>query len=214
MSKGTKLCKYCQSEIPKKAKICPNCCKKQSHAITWIIVAIVVFFVIPTMLGHNEKAENQETEIDSTIGETSNVDVNDNIDEINNEISNTNPVQEDSSTITLEFGKENEYSQTDECTNGMKYYDNSQVPKKEIYSYIDVLPTGKYSVTYGYKYPRENGLFYIEDNSIYEEDGYLEYDNIQYINANYYEGTIIEVNDNQHIRLDTSDTKFIFTKVE
>ena len=25
----TKICKHCQSEIPKKAKICPNCRKKQ-----------------------------------------------------------------------------------------------------------------------------------------------------------------------------------------
>lgn len=27
--KETKVCKYCKSEIPKKAKVCPNCRKKQ-----------------------------------------------------------------------------------------------------------------------------------------------------------------------------------------
>ena len=27
--KETKVCKHCQSEIPAKAKVCPNCRKKQ-----------------------------------------------------------------------------------------------------------------------------------------------------------------------------------------
>ncbi len=29
----TKKCKYCQSEIDKKAKICPNCKKKQGGSL-------------------------------------------------------------------------------------------------------------------------------------------------------------------------------------
>ena len=43
---GTKKCKYCQSEIPMKAKICPVCKKKQSHkglAICFLIFGIFVF---------------------------------------------------------------------------------------------------------------------------------------------------------------------------
>ena len=41
----TKKCKYCQVDIPKKAKICPNCKKKQSHNVMWIIIGIVVLFI-------------------------------------------------------------------------------------------------------------------------------------------------------------------------
>ncbi|MBO7713956.1 MAG: hypothetical protein J6S85_10330 [Methanobrevibacter sp.] len=42
----TKKCKYCQSDIPIKAKICPNCKKKQSHkgiAIFFLIFGIFIF---------------------------------------------------------------------------------------------------------------------------------------------------------------------------
>ena len=40
--KKTKVCKYCKSEIDAKAKICPNCRKKQGGKLKWIIIAIVV----------------------------------------------------------------------------------------------------------------------------------------------------------------------------
>ena len=43
---GTKICKHCQSEIPKKAKVCPNCRKKQGGKLKWIIIAIVVIGII------------------------------------------------------------------------------------------------------------------------------------------------------------------------
>ena len=33
-----KKCKYCQTEIDKKAKVCPNCKKKQSHIFRWILL--------------------------------------------------------------------------------------------------------------------------------------------------------------------------------
>ena len=44
-TKETKLCKHCQTEIPKKAKVCPNCKKKQSKK-GWIIIAVVVVVII------------------------------------------------------------------------------------------------------------------------------------------------------------------------
>lgn len=44
--KETKICKYCQSEIPKKAKICPNCRKKQSKFPKWVIFAVVILVLI------------------------------------------------------------------------------------------------------------------------------------------------------------------------
>lgn len=46
-TKETKLCKHCQTEIPKKAKVCPNCRKKQGGGIgKWIGIAIVLFVII------------------------------------------------------------------------------------------------------------------------------------------------------------------------
>ena len=41
-----KKCKYCQSEIDSKAKICPNCRKKQSKIPTWICVLIIIIGII------------------------------------------------------------------------------------------------------------------------------------------------------------------------
>lgn len=35
-----KKCKHCQSDIPKKAKICPNCRKKQGGKLKFIIAWI------------------------------------------------------------------------------------------------------------------------------------------------------------------------------
>lgn len=40
-----KKCKYCQSEINKEAKICPNCKKKQSHVTRNIILGVIGFIL-------------------------------------------------------------------------------------------------------------------------------------------------------------------------
>lgn len=50
-TKEMKLCKYCQTEIPKKAKICPNCKKKQSGKLKWIIIAVIVVILIAAIAG-------------------------------------------------------------------------------------------------------------------------------------------------------------------
>ena len=50
-TKETKLCKYCQTEIPKKAKICPNCKKKQSGKLKWIVIAVIVLILIAAIAG-------------------------------------------------------------------------------------------------------------------------------------------------------------------
>ena len=63
----TKLCKYCQSEIPKKAKVCPNCRKKVKGGILkWIIIVIVVIAVIAAAAGGNDKTSDTKTQTGSS----------------------------------------------------------------------------------------------------------------------------------------------------
>lgn len=45
-----KKCKYCQSEIDKKAKVCPNCRKKQSHTARNLILGFVGFIFLCALI--------------------------------------------------------------------------------------------------------------------------------------------------------------------
>lgn len=66
----TKLCKHCQSEIPKKAKVCLNCRKKQGGALKWIILAVIVLGLAGACAGgvDDEKASDTKPQ---KVGETS-----------------------------------------------------------------------------------------------------------------------------------------------
>ena len=63
----TKKCKHCQSDIPKKAKVCPYCNKKQSGVLKWIIIAVVAIIIISAAGGGEDKPtkiESNSTEAD------------------------------------------------------------------------------------------------------------------------------------------------------
>ena len=47
----TKKCKYCQSEIDKKAKVCPNCKRKQGGKGKFIIIGVIVVVILFAALG-------------------------------------------------------------------------------------------------------------------------------------------------------------------
>lgn len=51
MSQETKICKHCQSEIPKKAKVCPQCRKKQGGKMKWIVIAVLFVAIIGIAAG-------------------------------------------------------------------------------------------------------------------------------------------------------------------
>lgn len=57
----TKLCKHCQTEIPKKAKVCPNCRKKQGGIGMWIVIAVVAILLIGSMGGTDEDTGNDNS---------------------------------------------------------------------------------------------------------------------------------------------------------
>lgn len=59
MGKETKVCKHCQSEIPGKAKVCPNCRKKQGGILKWIIIAVVVIGIIGAAAGGGGDSDSQ-----------------------------------------------------------------------------------------------------------------------------------------------------------
>lgn len=58
---GTKICKHCQTEIPKKAKVCPNCRKKQGGKLKWIIIAIIVIGIIGAAMGGGDDEKIKKT---------------------------------------------------------------------------------------------------------------------------------------------------------
>lgn len=68
-TKETKLCKHCQTEIPKKAKICPNCRKKQSGKLKWIIIAIIALILIGSMAGGSD---DEKTDVGETTNQSTN----------------------------------------------------------------------------------------------------------------------------------------------
>lgn len=47
----TKVCKYCKTPMDISAKICPNCRKKQSHTVRWIVLGVIALIVIVSIAG-------------------------------------------------------------------------------------------------------------------------------------------------------------------
>ena len=64
----TKLCKHCQTEIPKKAKVCPNCRKKQGGFVKWIVIGLLVFIVFAAASGGEEETSNNQNKENSGSG--------------------------------------------------------------------------------------------------------------------------------------------------
>lgn len=61
-----KKCKYCQSEIDIKAKICPNCKKKQgkSKLLIALIIIILIMIIVSISSGSDESSkENNEDKV-------------------------------------------------------------------------------------------------------------------------------------------------------
>ncbi len=78
----TKKCKYCQSEIDKKAKVCPNCHKKQGGKLKFIIIVIFVIIIIGAIGSNNDEPKKVETKnADSSNQSVSSSDGKENNDE-------------------------------------------------------------------------------------------------------------------------------------
>lgn len=58
----TKKCKFCQSEIPQKASVCPQCGRKQGGKAKWVIAVIVVLLIFSALMGGEEKPASSSGE--------------------------------------------------------------------------------------------------------------------------------------------------------
>lgn len=72
--KETKLCKYCQTEIPRKAKVCPNCKRKQGGigCLGVVLLVLGVFIFIGSFGSSMSKDKNPEKvgEVGTELSET------------------------------------------------------------------------------------------------------------------------------------------------
>lgn len=91
--KKTQICKHCKSEIPKGAKVCPYCKKKQSSVAKWVIIALIVLVLIGSITsGNGETEKPHKASNDDTVPQVTQVE--------------NNP----SSQIEKENGNKNEFS--------------------------------------------------------------------------------------------------------
>lgn len=74
MNEETKLCKYCQTEIPKKAKVCPNCRRKQGGKLKWILIVLAAIVIISIISGGGDDESNVNKTGEVTSGEETNKD--------------------------------------------------------------------------------------------------------------------------------------------
>ena len=66
-----KQCKYCKTEIDSKAKVCPNCRKKQGGKLKFIVIALVAVVIIGAIASGGETDEVKKVNGDTTQSENS-----------------------------------------------------------------------------------------------------------------------------------------------
>lgn len=91
----TKKCKHCKMDIPKDAKICPHCRKKQKSGILkWVVLILIIGVVIGAVTGEDKSADSTTKQAEATASDSqkqesesieyTSVSVNDMMDALNN----------------------------------------------------------------------------------------------------------------------------------
>lgn len=91
----TKKCKHCKMDIPKDAKICPHCRKKQKSGILkWVVLILIIGVVIGAVAGEDKSTDSTTKQTEATASDSqkqesesieyTSVSVNDMMDALNN----------------------------------------------------------------------------------------------------------------------------------
>lgn len=91
----TKKCKHCKMDIPKDAKICPHCRKKQKSGILkWVVLILIIGVVIGAVTGEDKSVDSTTKQTEATASDSqkqesesieyTSVSVNDMMDALNN----------------------------------------------------------------------------------------------------------------------------------
>lgn len=91
----TKKCKHCKMDIPKDAKICPHCRKKQKSGILkWVVLILIIGVVIGAVTGEDKSTDSTTKQTEATASDSqkqesesieyTSVSVNDMMDALNN----------------------------------------------------------------------------------------------------------------------------------
>lgn len=91
----TKKCKHCKMDIPKDAKICPHCRKKQKSGILkWGVLILIIGVVIGAVAGEDKSADSTTKQTEAAASDSqkkesesieyTSVSVNDMMDALNN----------------------------------------------------------------------------------------------------------------------------------
>lgn len=116
----TKICKSCKTEIPKGAKVCPNCRKKQGGIGKWIIIAIVAIFIIGAVAGGGDDTSDEPQKVGEVQNENNN-NAQDTEAEVDNNFKVGDVVETEDMKITFLSAKEHKEEYL-EPKDGYMYY--------------------------------------------------------------------------------------------
>ena len=200
----TKLCKHCQTEIPKKAKVCPNCRKKQGGIGKWIIIAVVAFVVIGAIGGSDDQSESGTD--DNNIGNNSEV-VNNDTNESNKDSESSN--KESIITMGDVFEANGLKVTINDINTNYTDYDNlyDLYSPKEGYKYV--------SVSFKYENTGKSDAYV----SIYDYDCYADgtlceqsyYFDTDFVNANLSSGRNVSFTTYYEVPIDATEIELEYT---
>lgn len=128
----TKTCKYCQTEIPKKAKICPNCKKKQGPKIGLIIIIVIILIAIIGAASGGDSDNSSSTDNKQTS--------NQNMNKEDNKKEDSKKEDKEEESVEIDYVKVKVSDLIDVLqSNALKASDSYKNTYLEISGYLDVI---------------------------------------------------------------------------
>lgn len=161
MADKMKKCKYCRSEIDKKAKVCPVCRKKQSglgDALACVLVALMIIIFVPAIIGACSKrsAENSSRTAEIVSSDPA-------APEKDSQESQAEQVQEEAPKVPKDY--------SNALKKAERYADNMHMSKAGIYDQL----TSEYGEAFSAEaatYAIENMTADFKENALYKAKRY------------------------------------------